>query len=69
LFLGITMTCSDLSAMFKRFEDTMKTALVVMQEFFAQGDEEKKLGIPFSSDLMNRENEYQIPKMQVSGSY
>ncbi|KAJ3030805.1 UNVERIFIED_CONTAM: hypothetical protein HDU68_007722 [Siphonaria sp. JEL0065] len=65
LLLSIALTCSDLSAMSKKWENSQKTADSVYSEFFAQGDEEKKLGLPFSADIMNRENEFQIPKMQV----
>ncbi|KAJ3289103.1 hypothetical protein HDU79_004304 [Rhizoclosmatium sp. JEL0117] len=65
LLLGMALTCSDLSAMSKKWENSKKTADSVYSEFFAQGDEEKKLGLPISADIMNRENEPQIPKMQV----
>ncbi|KAI9333274.1 hypothetical protein BDR26DRAFT_806005 [Obelidium mucronatum] len=65
LLLSISLTCSDLSAMSKKWENSQKTADSVYAEFFAQGDEEKKLGLPISADIMNRENEHQIPKMQV----
>ncbi|KAI8848806.1 hypothetical protein BC829DRAFT_209885 [Chytridium lagenaria] len=65
LLRGITMTCADLSAMFKPWEKAKHIANSVYAEFFEQGDEEKKLGLPYSSDVMNRENEAQIPKLQV----
>lgn len=59
------MTCCDLSSMTKSFEDTRKVANKVYQEFFAQGDEERKLGLPYSSEIMDRSNMSQIPRMQV----
>ncbi|KAJ3205425.1 Dual 3',5'-cyclic-AMP and -GMP phosphodiesterase 11A [Dinochytrium kinnereticum] len=65
LLRGITMTCVDLSAMFKPWEKAKHIANSVYAEFFEQGDKERKLGLPYSSDVMNRENEGQIPKMQV----
>ncbi|KAJ3323631.1 hypothetical protein HDU76_013604 [Blyttiomyces sp. JEL0837] len=65
LLMGIVMTCSDLSAMFKNWEDAQRTADAVYQEFFSQGDEEIKLGLTYSSELVNRANEPQIPRMQV----
>ncbi len=33
-------------------------------EFFEQGDAERKLGLPYSANLMDRSNINQIPKMQ-----
>jgi hypothetical protein len=33
-------------------------------EFFEQGDAERKLGLPYSANLMDRSNVNQIPKMQ-----
>ncbi|KAJ3117849.1 hypothetical protein HDU96_005226 [Phlyctochytrium bullatum] len=65
LLRGITMTCVDLSAMFKPWEKARQIANTVYLEFFEQGDEERKLGLPYSSDVMNRANESQIPKLQV----
>ncbi|KAI8902955.1 hypothetical protein BC833DRAFT_4356 [Globomyces pollinis-pini] len=62
---GVVMTCSDLAAMYKPFEINRHTADTVYQEFFLQGDEEKKMGLPYSADLMNREKEPEIPRMQV----
>lgn len=51
--------------MTKSFEDTRKVANNVYQEFFAQGDEEKRLGLPYSSEIMDRSKMSQIPRMQV----
>jgi cGMP-dependent 3',5'-cyclic phosphodiesterase len=51
--------------MTKSFEDTRKVANKVYQEFFAQGDEEKKLGLPYSSEIMDRSKMNQVPRMQV----
>ena len=59
------MTCCDLSSMTKSFNDTRKVANNVYQEFFAQGDEEKKLGLGFSSEIMDRSKMAEIPRMQV----
>ncbi|KAJ3076681.1 hypothetical protein HDU98_001143 [Podochytrium sp. JEL0797] len=68
LLLSVSLTCSDLSAMSKKWENSKMAAesvYVMYSEFFTQGDEEKKLGLPFSAEIMNRENEPKIPKMQV----
>ncbi|KAJ3275142.1 cGMP-specific 3',5'-cyclic phosphodiesterase [Terramyces sp. JEL0728] len=65
LLQSLLMTCSDLSAMYKPWETTKHTADAVYEEFFLQGDEEKRLGMPFSSELTNRENSTDIPRMQV----
>jgi hypothetical protein len=66
LLRGIIMTCSDLSSMFKPWVDAQHTAESVYKEFFEQGDKERALGLNYSSELMNRENEKEIPRMQVS---
>lgn len=59
------MTCSDLAAMTKSFEESQNTANKVYNEFFLQGDEEKKLGLNYSSELMDRSNISEIPRMQI----
>jgi cAMP and cAMP-inhibited cGMP 3',5'-cyclic phosphodiesterase 10 len=59
------MTCSDLTAMTKPWNSSRKTADSVYSEFFYQGDEEKKLGVPISANVMNRDNEGEIPAMQT----
>lgn len=51
--------------MTKSFEDTRKVANKVYQEFFAQGDEERKLGLAYSSEIMDRSKMNQVPRMQV----
>jgi hypothetical protein len=61
----IIMPCSDLSAMTKAFKDTRHTANNVYHEFFLQGDEEKRLGLPYSAEIMDRSKQSEIPRMQV----
>jgi hypothetical protein len=65
LLRSIVMTCSDLGALFKPFEKSKPTADSVYEEFFQQGDAEKGMGLPFSSELTNREKASEIPRMQV----
>ncbi|KAJ3314105.1 cGMP-specific 3',5'-cyclic phosphodiesterase [Boothiomyces sp. JEL0838] len=65
LLQSLLMTCSDLAAMYKPWETTKHTADAVYEEFFLQGDEEKRLGMPYSSELTNRNNASEIPRMQV----
>lgn len=65
LLRGVVMTCCDLSAMYKPFANAKHTASSVYEEFFQQGDEEQKLGLPYSSELTNRNNAKEIPRMQV----
>ncbi|KAJ3323585.1 cGMP-specific 3',5'-cyclic phosphodiesterase [Boothiomyces sp. JEL0866] len=65
LLQSLLMTCSDLAAMYKPWETTKHTADAVYEEFFLQGDEEKRLGMPYSSELTNRDNASDIPRMQV----
>ena len=59
------MTCSDLTSMTKPWESSRKTAESVYSEFFFQGDEERRLGLPLSANLMDRNNVHEIPSMQV----
>jgi cAMP and cAMP-inhibited cGMP 3',5'-cyclic phosphodiesterase 10 len=51
--------------MTKSFHDTRIVANNVYKEFFAQGDEEKKLGLGYSSEIMDRSKMGEIPRMQV----
>lgn len=59
------MTCSDLSAMYKPWEASCKTADLVYDEFFEQGDKEKALSLPLSSELVDRNKTSEIPRMQI----
>ncbi|EUB64062.1 cAMP and cAMP-inhibited cGMP 3',5'-cyclic phosphodiesterase [Echinococcus granulosus] len=61
--VAIALPVADLCSMYKPWEVHKKVVLLVMEEMWAQGDEEKKNGfIPM--DLMNRDLYYQIPEMQ-----
>ena len=62
---GVIMTCSDLCAMYKPFEGARHTANSVYEEFFQQGDQERSLGIPYTSELTDRSKQSEIPRMQV----
>ncbi|KAJ3307440.1 cGMP-specific 3',5'-cyclic phosphodiesterase [Kappamyces sp. JEL0829] len=62
---GVVMTCSDLGAMYKPFGTVRHTADCVYEEFFQQGDEEQRLGIPYTSELTNRSKANEIPRMQI----
>jgi len=50
--------------MSKPWESTRIVADAVYSEFFAQGDEEKRLGLPLSSHLVDRNKKSEIPSMQ-----
>jgi hypothetical protein len=63
LFLNITIKCADVNAPTKLLLQARQWAECVMQEFFKQGDEEKKRGIPLSG-FMDR-NTVNIPKAQL----
>ncbi|KAL2918075.1 3',5'-cyclic-nucleotide phosphodiesterase [Polyrhizophydium stewartii] len=65
LVRGVIMTCCDLGAMFKPWEMSRKTADSVYEEFFQQGDEEKRLGMRLSGELMDRAKMPEIPRMQL----
>ncbi|VDM32090.1 unnamed protein product [Hydatigera taeniaeformis] len=61
--VAIVLPVADLCSMYKPWEVHKKVVLLVMEEMWAQGDEEKRNGfIPM--DLMNRDLYYQIPEMQ-----
>ncbi|KAI8803392.1 hypothetical protein BJ742DRAFT_683179 [Cladochytrium replicatum] len=65
LFKGLIMTTSDLIGLTKNFHSSQKTADSVYTEFFLQGDEERRLGMPYSSRLTDRSQESFIPELQV----
>lgn len=59
------MTCADLAAMFKPWHSSRRTADLVYDEFFTQGDQEKELGLKFSAELVDRAKMPEIPRMQI----
>jgi GAF domain-containing protein len=65
LLRGVLMNCADLGAMYKPFESCVHTANYVYEEFFQQGDKEKEMGMPYSSELTDRSKKSEIPRMQV----
>jgi hypothetical protein len=65
LLRGIIMNCADLGAMYKPFQNCLHTANSVYEEFFQQGDKEKEMGMPYSSELTDRSKKSEIPRMQV----
>ncbi|KXS17649.1 HD-domain/PDEase-like protein [Gonapodya prolifera JEL478] len=64
LFRGVIMTSVDLTAMYKPFGAAVHIADFVYAEFFMQGDQERKMGLPISANVVDRNNEKEIPKMQ-----
>ncbi|KAI8925946.1 hypothetical protein BC831DRAFT_400568 [Entophlyctis helioformis] len=64
LLRGAIMTCCDLGAMYKPWKSSRSTADSVYEEFFQQGDEEKRLGMRLSAELMDRDKTPEIPRMQ-----
>ncbi|KAJ1344764.1 hypothetical protein BSLG_000282 [Batrachochytrium salamandrivorans] len=65
LLRGVIMTCCDLSSMYKPWKAARVTADSVYEEFFLQGDEELRLGLRLSGELMDRNKTAEIPRMQV----
>ncbi|KAJ3048390.1 cGMP-specific 3',5'-cyclic phosphodiesterase, partial [Rhizophlyctis rosea] len=65
LLRGMIMTCSDLSAMTKPFHCARRTADHVYEEFFVQGEEERRMNLPYSAELMDRSKSVEIPRMQL----
>lgn len=66
LLRGMMMTACDVAAITKPWEVQWKVADLVANEFFEQGDiERRELNIT-PIDMMNREKKDQLPAMQVS---
>ncbi|KNC99177.1 serine/threonine protein kinase [Spizellomyces punctatus DAOM BR117] len=63
LLLECAIKCADLNNSAKPIEQSRKWAFQVMQEFFLQGDRERKLGMPVSK-FMDR-YDTNIPKCQI----
>ncbi|KAI8822980.1 uncharacterized protein EV422DRAFT_386969 [Fimicolochytrium jonesii] len=63
LILECAIKCADLNNSAKPLEQSRKWAFSVMQEFFLQGDRERKLGMPVSK-FMDRYDTH-IPKCQI----
>ncbi|KAI8814794.1 hypothetical protein BJ742DRAFT_784433 [Cladochytrium replicatum] len=63
LVLEMAIKCADLNNPTKSIEACKRWAFRVMEEFFKQGDKEKRMGIPVSK-FMDR-SDTNIPKCQV----
>ena len=62
--LQMMMTGADLCACAKPWETQMRTTDILYEEFYRQGDEEKKRGIT-PIPMMDRANKDEIPKQQI----
>ena len=62
--LSFMMTAADLCAVPKPWETQQRTTEFLYEEFYRQGDEEKKRGI-MPIPMMDRTNKDEIPKQQV----
>ncbi|CAF0769042.1 unnamed protein product [Rotaria sordida] len=65
LMMGLSMTAADLCSSFKQWEVQRSNVSIIMEEFFQQGDEEKRRGIQPQS-LMDRSLAHELPKNQVN---
>ncbi|XP_060848793.1 dual 3',5'-cyclic-AMP and -GMP phosphodiesterase 11-like isoform X1 [Rhopalosiphum padi] len=65
LFRAMLMTVCDLAAITKPWEIEKRVAELVTNEFFEQGDIERRKFNITPIDIMNREKEDQLPMMQV----
>lgn len=59
------MTAADLCSSFKQWEVQRSNVSIIMEEFFQQGDDEKRRGIQPQS-LMDRSLAHELPKNQVN---
>lgn len=67
LLLNMAMKCADINNPSKKLKYCRKWTEMIMDEFFKQGDEEKRLGLKVSM-FMDRDTT-DIPKCQVVGYY
>ncbi|CAM4856693.1 unnamed protein product [Rotaria socialis] len=65
LMMGLSMTAADLCSSFKQWEVQRSNVSIIMEEFFQQGDDEKRRGIRPQS-LMDRSLAHELPKNQVN---
>ncbi|CAF2111163.1 unnamed protein product [Rotaria magnacalcarata] len=65
LMMGLSMTAADLCSSFKQWEVQRSNVSIIMEEFFQQGDDEKRRGIHPQS-LMDRSLAHELPKNQVN---
>ncbi|UJR10547.1 hypothetical protein I4U23_014747 [Adineta vaga] len=65
LVMGLSMTAADLCSSFKHWAVQRSNVSIIMEEFFQQGDEEKRRGIQPQS-LMDRSLAHELPKNQVN---
>ncbi|KAK3786950.1 hypothetical protein RRG08_037415 [Elysia crispata] len=61
---AVTMTACDLCAMFKPWDVQHKLVYVIMEEFWQQGDEERKRGIT-PVEMMDRNKKDELPNLEV----
>lgn len=66
LLRGMLMTACDIAAITKPWEVQRVVAQLVAHEFFEQGDIEKKQLQLQPIDMMDRDKQEELPKMQVS---
>ncbi|GFO47936.1 phosphodiesterase [Plakobranchus ocellatus] len=64
ILTAVTMTACDLCAMFKPWDVQQKLVYVIMEEFWQQGDEEKKRGIT-PVEMMDRSKKDELPNLEV----
>ena len=65
LLSSMLMTCCDLSAICKPWETQKRVALLVAEEFFQQGDKERKVLNVTPIEMMDRAKKDKFPVMQV----
>ncbi|XP_059140359.1 probable 3',5'-cyclic phosphodiesterase pde-5 isoform X2 [Physella acuta] len=61
---AVAMTACDLCAMFKPWDVQLSLVYIIMEEFWQQGDEEKKRGIT-PMQMMDRDKKEELPKLEV----
>ncbi|KAI9360474.1 hypothetical protein DFJ73DRAFT_656215 [Zopfochytrium polystomum] len=61
--LNVAIKCADVNNPTKTIELSKKWTDMIMEEFFMQGDEEKRLGLPIS--MMNNRESTDVPKCQI----
>ncbi|XP_013384526.1 probable 3',5'-cyclic phosphodiesterase pde-5 [Lingula anatina] len=64
LVQAIAMTSCDLCASFKPWDTQQETVKVIFEEFYIQGDEEKKQGLT-PIEMMDRDRKDMLPQLEV----
>ncbi|KAL7670752.1 hypothetical protein ACOME3_005676 [Neoechinorhynchus agilis] len=64
LLMSLIMTAADLNVNYKSIDQQRKVLRKMMNEFYLQGDEQKKRGIAVVN-MLDRDQQHNLPKLQL----